>query len=256
MLLISILDKSISYASLLGILCGALTSTPGLSSVCERISSGSENAVMGYGCSYLFGVILVVFFAQLFARRYTDEIYRISPKRDVKSKIYPELMLIGITALLGNILGSIHIPVLRISVGNTASTLLVGLIVGGIVRRKRAVAQISSQIMNTFRNSGLALFFAGTGFSTGIRSVSFDIKSVLYGALITLTAIFCGILLCRIVSSRHLLQSGFVIAGGMTSSPAYGAIGTKANEASVGHFSFAYFGSLISLIIALQIIGR
>ena len=61
MLLLSLLDKSINYASLLGILCGALTSTPGLSSVCERISSGSENAVMGYGCSYLFGVILVVF---------------------------------------------------------------------------------------------------------------------------------------------------------------------------------------------------
>lgn len=33
MLLISILDKTISYPSLLGVLCGALTSTPGLSSV-------------------------------------------------------------------------------------------------------------------------------------------------------------------------------------------------------------------------------
>ncbi len=37
MILLSLLDKSISYSSLLGILCGSLTSTPGLSSVCELV---------------------------------------------------------------------------------------------------------------------------------------------------------------------------------------------------------------------------
>ena len=62
MLFLSLIDKSINYYSLLGILCGALTSTPGLSSVCELIERGNESAIMGYGCSYLFGVILVVFF--------------------------------------------------------------------------------------------------------------------------------------------------------------------------------------------------
>ena len=53
MLLISILDNKISYPSLLGILCGALTSTPGLSSVCELIDTGSEQVVLSYGCSYI-----------------------------------------------------------------------------------------------------------------------------------------------------------------------------------------------------------
>lgn len=47
MLTISALDKTISYPTLLGTLCGALTSTPGLSSVCELFDSGSENAVLG-----------------------------------------------------------------------------------------------------------------------------------------------------------------------------------------------------------------
>jgi predicted RNA-binding protein with PIN domain len=46
MLLLSLIDKSINYTFLLGILCGALTSTPGLSNVCERMGNGSENAVM------------------------------------------------------------------------------------------------------------------------------------------------------------------------------------------------------------------
>ena len=35
MLLISKLDETISYSVLLGVLCGSLTSTPGLSTVCE-----------------------------------------------------------------------------------------------------------------------------------------------------------------------------------------------------------------------------
>ena len=71
MLLISVIDKAINYSSLLGILCGALTSTPGLSSVCELIGSENEIAVLGYSCSYLLGVILVVFFTQLFAEKCT-----------------------------------------------------------------------------------------------------------------------------------------------------------------------------------------
>ena len=251
MLLLSLLDKSINYASLLGILCGALTSTPGLSSVCERISSGSENAVIGYGCSYLFGVILVVFFAQLFARRYTNEINRISPQRDVKSKIYPELILISLTALWGNILGNIKIT--SLSFGTTACTLMIGLFVGYIFRKSSKTSLISPQCLNVFRNLGLALFFAGTGFSTGSQDVAFGIRAILYGILITLTAIICGCGLCKLIQRKYPLQQEFIIAGGMTSSPAYGALSGITTEASVNCFSFSYFGALVTLIIAIQI---
>ena len=52
MLLISSLDKTVSYSSLLGILSGALTSTPGLSSVCDMIGVNVEEATWGYGCAY------------------------------------------------------------------------------------------------------------------------------------------------------------------------------------------------------------
>lgn len=256
MLLISKLDKSISYTSLLGILCGALTSTPGLSSICELIGTGIEEATWGYGCSYLFGVIFVVLFAQLFSRNMKENEAEKSKHNINESKIYPELILISTTALFGGILGSISIPFLHISIGNTASTLLLGLLIGCFVKISGVTIQISSQTLNILRNLGLAFFFAGTGFATGIQPVSFDIKAVIYGALITMTAILCGIFLCKITSSRHHLNNGFVIAGGMTSSPSYGAISLKASESSINHFSFAYFGALISLIIAIQIIGR
>lgn len=252
MLLLSLLDKSINYASLLGILCGALTSTPGLSSVCERVSSGSENAVMGYGCSYLFSVILVVFFAQLFSKRCTDNSKSVSQQQEPKSKIYPESIVICLTALLGNILGSIKISTL--SFGTTACTLMVGLIVGyGFIKvSKKSI--VSNQCLNVFRNLGLALFFVGTGFSTGTQDIAFDIRSILYGMLITLSAIVCGWGLCKLVEGKYPLHQGFIIAGGVTSSPAYGVLSSITTKSSVNCFSFSYFGALISLIVAIQFI--
>ena len=249
-LLLSFLDQSINCASLLGILCGALTSTPGLSVVCEFIGNNSESAVMGYGCSYVLGVILVVFSAQIFTEKHTDNKIESSPQQDIKSKIYPELILICLTALLGNILGSIKADYL--SFGTTAWTLMVGLLIGYVFKNTSTKNSISTQCLNAFRNLGLALFFVGTGFSTGVQDIAFDIRAILYGILITLSAIVCGWVLCRLIERKDPLHRGFIIAGGMTSSPAYGAIAPYATEASINCFSFSYFGALISLIVALQ----
>ena len=256
MLLISVLDKAISYPSLLGILCGALTSTPGLSSVCELMDVGSGQAIWGYSCSYLWGVILTVLFAQIFNVKGTCKEITLSDIINRKNKAFSELLLICLTSLLGNIIGSIHIPIICISAGGTACTLFIGLIVGYILQKKFSSVKISSQVLNAFRNLGLALFFVGTGFTTGIQSISFNIKSVIYGASITLSTILCGLFLCRIIFSKHHLNTSYTIAGGMTSSPAYGAISTSANESSENHFSFTYLGSLITLVFLIQIISR
>lgn len=252
MLLISLLDKSVSYASLLGILCGALTSTPGLSGVCEMIGNDSESAVLGYGCSYLFGVILVVFFAQLLTKKHTNNKVQPSPQHDIKSRITPELILICFTALCGNILGNIQIA--SLTFGTTTCTLMAGLLAGYIYCKTSKSNQISSQCLNAYRNLGLALFFAGTGFSTGTQNISFDVRSILYGILITLTAIVCGLALCKLLRKKHPFHQGFIIAGGMTSSPAYASLYNSTIDSSVNCFSFSYFGALIALIIAISFI--
>ena len=113
---------------------------------------------------------------------------------------------------------------------------------------------VSNQCLNVFRNLGLALFFVGTGFSTGTQDIAFDIRSILYGILITLSAIACGWVLCKLVERKHSLHEGFIIAGGMTSSPAYGVLSSITTKSSVNCFSFSYFGALISLIVAIQFI--
>ena len=66
--------------------------------------------------------------------------------------------------------------------------------------------------------------------------------------------LFCGIFLCKIVFKRYRLDSEFIIAGGITSSPAYGALNSQSNSAGTNLFSFAYFGALLFLIICIQII--
>ncbi len=256
MLLISVIDKTINYSSLLGILCGALTSTPGLSSVCELVGSESEIAVLGYSCSYLLGVMLVVFFAQLFAEKHPDNKNQTQPQQYIKSKTYLELILICLTALFGNIIGNIKISALTLSFGTTACTLMIGLVVGYVFCKNSKPNLISDQCLNAFKNLGLALFFAGTGFSTGSQNIAFDIRTILYGMLITLTSIIFGLGLCKIIKRKHPLNEEFIIAGGMTSSPAYGAIAPYATETSTNCFSFSYFGALISLIVAMQFICK
>lgn len=255
MLLISVIDKAINYSSLLGILCGALTSTPGLSSVCELIGSENEIAVLGYSCSYLLGVILVVFFTQLFAEKCTCNKNQ-PQQRYIKSKIYPELILICLTALLGNIIGNIKISSLALSFGSTACTLMFGLVIGYVFCKNFNPHLISEQCLNAFKTLGLALFFVGTGFSTGSQNIAFNVTTILYGMPITLTSIICGWGLCKLIKRKYPLHQEFIIAGGMTSSPAYGAIAPYATETSTNCFAFSYFGALVSLIVAIQFICK
>ena len=250
-LFISLFDHTIGYTTLLGILCGSLTSTPGLSSVCELIGNDA-NAVIGYSCSYFGGVLITVTLTQALMRN--RESTRISKSNNSISKIWPELILISFTALIGITFSELTSRFLRISFGSTAFTLLFGLCIGYVVQKVRGSTLLSSMILNTFKSLGLSLFFVGTGFNAGIQVIQFDIKTVVYGALISLTAILLGIVLCKLCFRSYPLDIGFVIAGGMTSSPAYGAIDTHAKEDSLNYFSFAYFGGLVALIFALQII--
>ena len=256
MLLISTLDSTTNLSTLLGILCGALTSTPGLSSVCELLGYDADNCVIGYSHAYFCGVLLAVIFSQVFTRNNEKNDNKTIPSNGNGSKIYPELVLIINTALLGSIFDKICSDILNMAIGSTAFTLLFGLIIGYIVQKTEKDEKTSSQVMNSFKNLGLAMFFAGTGLTTGLQSLNFEAKAVIYGIIITLSSILFGLIICKLIFRNHSLDVGFAVAGGMTSSPAYGAISSKANENSINHFSFAYFGALIALIIAMQIIVR
>lgn len=253
MRLIAALDPGIPYASLLGVLCGALTSTPGLSGVCERLGGGGEEAIWGYGCAYLPGVLLTVFFAQFFSRGKAGQKTQAEPPQAVPNHMGRALLLVCTVALAGNLLGSAEALFLPTSFGSTAWALTAGLAAGAVLRKKVTCGPSLLPCLTICKQLGLALFFAGTGFSAGIRVTAFPARTVIYGTLITLGAIFCGWLLCALFARWHPLHTAFTVAGGMTSSPAYGALSTEGNDAS-GDFSFAYLGALLTLTVTLSLI--
>ncbi len=253
MLLISAFDKTISYYSLLGILCGSLTSTPGLSCICDSITIGVDEVVWAYGSCYLIGVFLTVFFSQILSKYANNKENDSISMQDNNKPDLSEFILVSISSLFGNLLGNIYVPFLNGSIGITTCTLISGILIGYIAKRYSLFPYTCQSNLNSIRRIGLVLFLAGTGFATGMQSVSFDIRFVLYGIAISIAAILCGYLLCKALSNRYYLHSGFIIAGGMTSSPAFGLIGHGAHESLTNCFSFSYFGALISLIISIQL---
>ena len=255
MLCLRVVDQNTSDATLWGVLCGALTSSPGLSNVCELIDGGGDEAVWGYGCAYLFGVLVAVMFTKTIIPKGCGSIASKFPS-PIQKHSHTELVLVCFTALPGNILSTVLSSLSNISVGATFCTLTVALFVGYIVKRNFSKLNVSLFALNTFRNFGLALFFAGTGFTTGTQITHIDLKTILYGMIISLSAILCGWLCGQVLFAPYKQNLAFVLAGGMTSSPAYGAINAHANESSDAHFSFAYLGALITLIISVQILVR
>lgn len=251
MLLISALNRAVGIPLLLGVLCGALTSTPGLSGVCERLGEGSGAAVLGYGCAYLPGVLLTVASAQFLCGNGRGRVKNSPPQKEEKQRNGTTLLPVAVTAFFGNLLGKKALPGLHLSPGTTATTLLFGVLLGYTVKKVSRGKTVCDDL-DTCKTVGLALFFSGTGIPAGMQVSRAGAKPVLYGILITLAALLCGALLGKILLPKNRTGRGFLVAGGMTSSPAYGAIAAGKNDTCVTYFSFAYFGALLTLTLAVR----
>lgn len=196
MKVILLLDSDISFSKLLGSLCGALTSTPGLSAANELTNIITEEATLGYGCTYLFGVTATVLFVQSTIRKscktYYDEIQSADSIADRAA--LGGLIQIGSTTIIGRMLGSIDF--FGFSLGNSGGILCMGIVIGLILKKYFRTKIASAKVLANFRNMGLVLFFVGNGIPAGMQLCSeFDIKIVLYGAVMTIVPILLGLLL-------------------------------------------------------------
>ena len=106
-------------------------------------------------------------------------------------------------------------------------------------------------VLRIGKNLGLALFFTGTGVSAGLQIHALQPMTVLYGLLVTWTALAVGFFCTGRFFGRFHLHRGCVIAGGMTSSPALGTLLQKCADPPLFQFSAAYFGALLSLTVLL-----
>ncbi len=251
MKIISWFDGSITISELLGSLCGALTTTPGLSAACELENIVSEDVVLSYGCTYPLGVVGTVLYAQV-ATRKTDVFYENIKNKATSYKnkaALNGLIQIAMVIILGRIIGSVKI--LSFSLGNLGGILCSGIVISLLVKKISPEKSLTSEMLTPFRNIGLVLFFVGNGIPAGMRiSDGVNIKIIVYGMLMAIIPIVIGTIFNRLFFKKGIEVT--VIAGGMTSTPAIGVITEKYKDISLSRYVFAYFGALITTIIMIR----
>lgn len=261
-----------------GIYTGALTTTPGLAAALEV---AKDNAVsIGYGIAYPFGVVGVVLFVQalprLLGRDLRQEVARLSEavgpsldldklhepverQRRLLDKTGGMLTLMAVLAS-GTFLARVRfaIPgVGAISLGLSGGPLMVGLIAGHFGGVGPWSIRPSGHLLSVMRETGLMLFLAGAGVAAGhgfVETVA-EYGWVLFigGALVTLIPMCFGFVLATYVLKLSLPDTLGAICGGMTSTPALGAlISSAGSEEVAAPYAATYPFALVLVILASQ----
>lgn len=262
------LDHEQFRAILVGILSGALTSTPAFSASKAAVGADLEALVsVGYGISYLFGVVGVVLFVQIVPKvmkaNMNDEVAKITAKegegRKVKNLILTEidefgLFAFSLAAIVGIIVGSFSY--MNFSLTTTGGCLLMGLVFGHFGHIGKISIVPKNSTLKMLRELGLMMFLIGAGVSGGAKFVEyFEPVYFLYGAIMTILPMIIGFIIAKNVLKLPLLNNLGSITGGMTSTP---ALGTLINMAGTEDIASAYAATypiaLIAVVLASQLI--
>ena len=268
-------DSKEFVAMLVGILSGALTSTPAFSAAKASVAEVYESAVtVGHGIAYLFGVIGVVLFVQLIPKltganmeeerakitvvdtgehkRYTGKLIHMDPFG---------IMVFSCAALIGIFIGSIKIPLssaglsgTTFSLTTTGGVLITALLFGHFGHIGPVNIALDSNTAKVFREFGLMLFLIGAGVAGGAKFIEY-FKAVyfLYGIVMTVIPMIIGFLFAKYVLKLNLLNNLGSITGGMTSTPALGTLISVAGTDDVASaYAATYPIALISVVLISQ----
>lgn len=258
----------------IGMLSGALTSTPGLAAALE--ATGSDAASIGYGIAYPFGVISVVMFVQLMPRfLHTDmekERAQYQAASDVAVKHQRHDLFscdpLGFFALsfaivLGILIGKVTIPLpggASFSLGTSGGPLIAGLLMGHFGNLGRLSVAVKKNVLETMREFGLAMFLLGAGSHAGAGFVdTLREQGVLlfaYGAVMALVPMFVGFLVAIKGLKLSTFNSLGSICGGMTSTPALGTlIRVTETDDVASAYAATYPIALVCVVLASQFMG-
>lgn len=258
----------------LGLLAGALTTTPGLAAGIE--ATGSDLVSVGYGIAYPFGVISVVLFVQLMPKLLKIDIE--AEKRELKArvnnqgKLVPEnlirfdsygLFSFSIVIIIGFLIGQIIIPLPgggSFSLGTSGGPLLVGIILGHFQNISIFDMRIKNSALVTMRELGLAFFLAGAGTHAGKGFVDVLVQRgavlFIYGALMAIVPLLVGYWIARKMFRLNVLDAMGSICGGMTSTPALGTLITSTGTDDVtSSYAATYPVALALIVVCTEIIG-
>lgn len=258
----------------LGMMTGALTSTPGLAAALE--ATGSQAASVGYGIAYPFGVVGVVLFVQLIPRilhtdmdaeraKYTAAA-TVEVKTNNKKRISIDDMgffAFGLAIVLGIILAKITIPLPgggKFALGTSGGPLIAGLILGHFGNVGPVSLKVEKRILECMREFGLALFLLGAGVDAGAGFIDIlkeqGLMLFVYGALMTLIPMFIGYFFAVKVLKLSIFNTLGSICGGMTSTPALGTlIRVTGTDDVASAYAATYPIALVMVVLASQFIG-
>ncbi|MEE1244510.1 MAG: permease [Acutalibacteraceae bacterium] len=258
-----------------GLLSGALTSTPAFSASKATVAPEYEELVtVGNGIAYIFGVIGVVLFVQLIPKIVKADMEKEAKKLVVEAKAETVkvkkkcfemddfgLFAFGLAAVVGVFVGAIKIPMssqglsgTTFSLTTTGGALLTALVFGHFGQIGLLSLRVDNKTLKTFRELGLMLFLIGAGIAGGTKFVTY-FKPVyfLYGALMTIVPMIVGFLFAKYVLKLSLLNNLGSITGGMTSTP---ALGTLINVAKTENIASAYAATYPIALIAVVLVSQ
>lgn len=259
----------------LGLMSGALTSTPGLAAGIEV--TGSNLVLVGYGIAYPFGVVSVVLFVQLIpillkVNLNEERIKYSAANNSVKTILKMNLFScdpkgffgFALAIIVGVLIGKITIPLpgsASFSLGISGGPLLAGLLFGHFGRIGKLNISVENDVLVTLREFGLSLFLigAGTNAGEGFLEVLAEQGPILfiYGAIIALVPMIVGYLVASRIFKFSLFNSLGSVCGGMTSTPALGILIQVAQTDDVASAYAATYPVALAIVVLLtQLVGE
>ena len=268
-----------------GIMSGSLTSTPAFSasqdSAAALVSPDAANIIRdvittGHAIAYLFGVIGVVLFVQLVPRLLKADMQK---ERELISTTDPEqsaeareskgrfqidsfgFAALGLVVVVGIFIGMIKIPLSGQGLSGTTFSLTTtgGVLISGIIFSHFGhIGPISlkadDRILEALREFGLVLFLIGAGIPGGASFLKyFQLIYFVYGLIITVIPMLIGYFVASKLLRLPLLNALGSITGGMTSTPALGAlIRASGTDDVASSYAAAYPFALISIVLSSQ----
>jgi len=265
-----ILIFKVDSGMVVGLLTGGLTSTPGLSAATEGVAEEASNAATaGYGIAYIYGVLGVVLFVQLMPKILKVDVAKEreafvaagmitipEPKRKLMKLDSLDFFPFFLAVAVGVVIGSIKIPGINFSLGTSGGTLVSGLLFGHFAHIGPIDLRVSKNNLNVFRELGLVLFLIGAGVPGGVRFIeNLQLEYFLYGVALTTIPMIVGYIFARYVFKLSIFNNLGSITGGMTSTPALGAlISTAGTDEVAAAYAATYPVALVAVVLAAKIL--
>lgn len=266
-------------AMIVGLLSGALTSTPAFSAAKATVDPSYEGAVsVGHGIAYIFGVVGIVLFMQIIPklsradmeleRQKLAEAFSAGEKETKieKKRLYLNIDSHGfaafaLAAVVGVFVGMIKIPLTAqglsgtcFSLTTTGGCLLSSLVFGHFAHIGPINVTPKESTLKIFKVMGLTLFLVGAGIAGGAKFVElFKFSYFIYGVVMTTIPLTLGFIFAKYVLKFSLLNNLGSLTGARTSTP---ALGTLINISQTDDVAAAYAATYPVALIVVVLVSQ